>query len=238
MTPVDELERADTAAVQDLARRLGVDKVGIAAPGSFHLPEWTRSVVVLGQATLDEAFDYQLHVAYGSVRLWSKWAYERMVALAARLALALTRAGFRSEPLLYEDSLSLMDLKVAALEAGLGVRGQNNLVITREYGPRIRFGAVYTAAALVPDAPLRDYYCTNCTICWGACPDRALGPTGLDRSRCRAEFDPSPEMARLQEREGKRLSPAARLQCIRCITSCPIGKKAGRPYVPGLEPGA
>ena len=84
MTPTDELERADAAAVQDLAHRLGADKVGIAAPGSFHLPEWTRSVVVLGQATLDEAFDYQLHVAYGLVRLWSKWAYERMVALAAR----------------------------------------------------------------------------------------------------------------------------------------------------------
>lgn len=237
MTPVGILAQVDVASVKALARDLGADKVGIAAPASFHLPEWTRSVVVLGQATLDEAFDYQLHVAYGAVCLWSKWAYERMVALAGRLALALTQAGFRSEPLTYEDSLALMDLKVAALEAGLGVRGQNNLVVTREFGPRIRFGAVYTAAPLAPDAPLRDYYCTNCTICWGACPDRALGPNGLDRSRCRAEFDPTPEMAGLQEREEKRLSPAARLQCIRCITSCPIGKKAGRPFVPGLEGG-
>jgi len=235
MTAAGELAQVDAAGVKALARGLGADKVGIITPEGFRLPAWARSVVVLGQATLDEAFDYQVYIAYGPVHLWSKWAYERLVALAGRLALALTRAGYRAEPLTYEDSLALLDLKEAALRAGLGVLGQNNLVVTREFGPRIRLGAVYTAAPLEPDGPLRDYYCTNCTICWGACPDRALGPTGLDRSRCRAEFDPTPEMARLQEREEKHPSPAARLQCIRCITSCPVGKKAGRPYVPGRD---
>ncbi len=235
MTSPGALDQVDAAAVKALARQLGWDKVGITTPEGFHLPAWTRSVIVLGMATLDEAWDYQLHIAYREKHLRSKWAYERMEARSGRLALILVQAGFRSEPLTYDDSISLIDLKVAAVQAGLGVRGQNGLVVTREFGPRIRFGAVYTAAPLEPDAPLRDYYCTNCTICWGTCPDRALGPAGLDRARCRAEFDPSPEMARLQEREGKHPSPAARLQCVRCITSCPIGKKAGRPFVPGLE---
>jgi len=237
MTSAGELPQVNAVAVKALARQLGADKVGITAPETFHLPDWTRAVIVLGQAALDEAYDYQLHIAYGSVRLWSKWAYERLVALAGRLALALVEAGFRSAPLTYEDSLALMDLKEAAVRAGLGVIGRNTLVLTREYGPRIRFGAVYTSAPLEPDAPLSDYYCASCTICWGACPDRALGPNGLDRSRCRAEFAPTPEMACLQVREEKHPSPAARLQCIRCITSCPIGKKVGRPYIPGVEPG-
>lgn len=228
-------DQLDAAAVKRLALQLGWDKVGITTPENFHLPAWARSVVVLGMATTDEAWDYQLHIAYRDKRVWSKWAYDRLEAWAGRLALRLVQAGFRAEPLTYDDSISLIDLRVAAVQAGLGVRGQNNLVVTREFGPRIRFGAVYTSAALAPDAPLRDYYCTNCTICWGACPDRALGPDGLDRARCRAEYDPTPEMARLQEREEKHPSPAARLQCIRCIASCPIGKKAGRPYVPGLE---
>lgn len=225
----------DAASVKTLARRLGCDKVGITTPEGFHLPEWTRSVIVLGQATLDEAWDYQMHLFYDGRRFWSKPIYERLVAIAGRLALALVRAGFAAEPLTFEDSLALMDLKQAAVRAGLGVIGLNNLVVTREYGPRIRFGAVYTAAPLSPDAPLHEYYCSSCTLCWGACPDRALGPNGLDRSRCRAEFDPTPEMARLQEREEKRPSPATRLQCIRCMVSCPIGKRVGRPYVPGLE---
>ena len=176
-----------------------------------------------------------MHLFYDGRRFWSKPIYERLVAIAGRLALALVRAGFAAEPLTFEDSLALMDLKQAAVRAGLGVIGLNNLVVTREYGPRIRFGAVYTAAPLSPDAPLHEYYCSSCTLCWGACPDRALGPNGLDRSRCRAEFDPTPEMARLQEQEEKHPSPATRLQCIRCLVSCPIGKRVGRPYVPGLE---
>jgi len=228
-------EQVDAARVKELARAMGADKVGITTPEGFHLPEWTRAVIVLAQATLDEAWDYELRMVYDGRYFWSKPIYERLTAIAARLALALEQAGFRSEPLTFDDSISLIDLRVAAVRAGLGVRGLNGLVLTREYGPRVRFGAVYTAADLAPDAPLAEYYCTSCTICWGACPDRALGPNGCERSRCRAEFAPTPEMAHLQEREQKHPSPATRLQCIRCITSCPIGKKVGRPYVPGLE---
>lgn len=228
------LDRVDAASVKALARQLGCDKVGITGPEGFHLPDWARSVVVLGQATLDEAWDYTIYQAYKGRFLWSKPVYERLVAMAGQIALALTEAGCRSRPLTFEDSIKLIDLRIAAVRAGLGTRGLNGLVVNRVYGPRIRFGAVYTAAPLEQDAPLSDYYCSSCTICWGACPDLALGPGGLRRSRCRAEFDPTAEMARLQEREEKRPSPAARLQCIRCITACPIGKGVGRPYVPGL----
>ncbi len=230
--------QVDAAGVKRLALRFGCDLVGITLPQGegFHLPEWARSVVVLGQATLDEAWDYTLYMLYRGRSLWSKPVYERLMAIAGRLALVLEQAGFHSEPLTFEDSASLLDLRRAAAQAGLGVYGLNSLVVTREYGPRVRFGAVYTAAPLEPDAPLRAYYCSSCTICWGACPDAALGPNGLDRARCRAEFDPTPQLARLQEREEKRPSPAARLQCIRCMQACPIGKKVGRPYVPGLEP--
>ncbi|MBN1484530.1 MAG: epoxyqueuosine reductase [Chloroflexia bacterium] len=229
------LERVDAATVKELSRRLGCDKVGIAGPESFNLPSWTRSVIVLGQATLDEAWDYELYIAYEGKVLWSKPIYERLVAIAGRLALAISQAGCRAEPLSFEDSAALIDLRLAAVQAGLGTYGLNGLVVTREYGPRIRFGAVYTAAELEQDPQLKDYYCSSCSICVGACPDRALGPWGFDRSRCRAEFDPTPEMARLQEREQKRPSPAARLQCSLCISSCPIGKKVGRPFVPGLD---
>ncbi len=231
------LERVDAAEVKVLARQLDCDQVGITTPEAFHLPAWTRAVVVLGQATLDEAWDYEMRVDYGGRSFWSKPIYERLVAIAGRLSLALTQTGFRSEPLTFEDSAALIDLRLAAVQAGLGVYGLNGLVVTREYGPRIRFGAVYTAAPLERDAPLSEYYCSSCTICWGLCPDRALGPQGLDRARCRAEFAPTPEMARLQEREEKHPSPATRLQCIRCITACPIGKGLGRPWVPGLDRG-
>lgn len=229
------LEQVNAGSIKALARQLGCDKVGITGPEGFNLPPWTRSVIVLAQATLDEAWDYELYIEYDGRVLWSKPIYERLVAIAGRLALALQQAGFRSEPLTFEDSAALIDLRLAAVQAGLGVYGLNGLVVTREYGPRVRFGAVYTAALLGTDTRLKEYYCSSCTMCVGACPDQALRLSHFDRSRCRAEFDPTPEMARRQEREQKRPSPATRLQCNRCITACPIGKKIGRPFVPGLD---
>ena len=109
--------------------------------------------------------------------------------------------------------------------AGLGVRGLNEIVLTRRYGPRVRWGAVFTDAGLEPDQPSSGYYCSSCTICWGACPTEALGPEGLDRARCIAEFEPSPEMAERQRRLSKWPTPHTRLQCRACMDVCPIGRR-------------
>jgi len=165
----------DAAWVKRLALEHGFDKVGIAPAEDFDFPAWVRSAIVLGHATLDEAYD--------------------------------------------------IDLKKAAVLAGLGTLGLNNVVVNKEYGPRIRFGAVLTDLELEPDRPLDDYYCSSCTICWGACPTWALGPNGFDRSRCIAEFNPTPEMLERQKQMLKFPTPVTRLQCISCLTSCPIGKR-------------
>ena len=75
------------------------------------------------------------------------------------------------------------------------------------------------------DGPLNDYYCPSCTLCWNSCPTHALGPAGLTRSACIAEFNPTPEMATLQDTLERHPTPCTRLQCAACITACPIGSK-------------
>ncbi|MBN1659055.1 MAG: epoxyqueuosine reductase [Anaerolineae bacterium] len=212
--------------LEDRAQALGFDLFGVAPACEFpHLPAWAVSVIVLGMPALDPAFDLELYIDEAGEQRWSKWAYERLSAGAARLALALVEAGHRAIPLTYEDSLSLLDLKVAAGRAGLGVRGPNNLVITRRFGPRVRFGAVLTALPLLPDTPLNDYYCVCCTRCITACPTAALSPAGFDRARCIAEFAPGPEIAAWQRQIDPRPTPHTRRQCTACIDACPIGKK-------------
>ena len=108
--------------------------------------------------------------------------------------------------------------------AGLGAAGLNGLVITPEYGPRVRLGAIFLDADLPPDAPRDDYPCASCTRCWGACPTRALGPDGLDRSLCMAEFAPDAAMIERQRTGLRWLTPRTRRQCIACVTACPIGR--------------
>lgn len=218
---------ADKRAILDLVLRSGFDKAGIApASAAKSPPPWTRSVIVVGLATLDEAFDYQIFVEYERKRRWYKVAYEIIVSQAFQAARSLQALGLRAEPLIYEDSISVIDLKEAGHLAGLGAKGLNLLLISPEYGPRLRLGAIFTDAELSPDSPSGGYPCTSCTRCWSACPTRALGPDGLDRSRCLGEFSPDSDMVAQQKRLLRSLTPRTRRQCIACVTSCPIGRVA------------
>jgi epoxyqueuosine reductase len=86
-------------------------------------------------------------------------------------------------------------LKDAAVFAGLGVIGRNNLVIVPGYGPRIRFRAVWTD--LEPgdaDRPIPESPCERCTgRCQRACPQNAFFDGRYRRDACmrRMETDKS-----------------------------------------------
>jgi epoxyqueuosine reductase QueG len=221
------VSRLNAAAIKALASEIGFDKVGIIGSEQANGPSWTRSVLVLALATLDSAFDYEMYIEYDGRRRWHKFVYTILETQGARLARALREKGLRAELLTFEDSISYIDLRVAAVQAGLGVRGLNEVVITPEYGPRVRFAALFTDVELAQDRPLQDYYCTSCSRCWGMCPTGAIGPQGFDRSRCIAEFAPTPEMAARQLEMLTFPTPATRLQCRACLDSCPIGDRRG-----------
>ncbi len=64
----------------------------------------------------------------------------------------------------------------AAVRAGLGVFGLNNVVVTARYGPRIRFSSVITTAALPATPLLMKPLCRGpeCGACLLSCPADAL----------------------------------------------------------------
>jgi len=64
----------------------------------------------------------------------------------------------------------------AATRAGLGEFGYNNIVLTREFGPRQRFNTIVTEAELVPDPLLSEPICLrdNCRLCLKACIMEAI----------------------------------------------------------------
>ncbi len=59
----------------------------------------------------------------------------------------------------------------AATRAGLGEFGYNNLVLTRQFGPRQRFNSIITDAELVPDPLIAKPICLRdkCMVCLKAC---------------------------------------------------------------------
>jgi epoxyqueuosine reductase len=65
-------------------------------------------------------------------------------------------------------------LKDAAVMAGLGCIGKNNLLVTPEFGPRIRLRAMILEAEVEPTGPVQFDPCDGCKEpCRKACPQKA-----------------------------------------------------------------
>lgn len=95
----------------------------------------------------------------------------------------------------------------AAVRAGLGEFGLSGLVITPQFGPRVRYVSVITEAELEPDPLLKEKVCMrgkcgeNGPACWARCGNKAISirpgvdtdkvfidiPVALDRRKC-ADF--------------------------------------------------
>jgi epoxyqueuosine reductase QueG len=69
---------------------------------------------------------------------------------------------------------ALFSYKHAGELAGLGTIGRHSLLITPEFGPRVRLACVLTEASLEPSPVAHKEYCTNCDACIQECPIQAL----------------------------------------------------------------
>ena len=64
-----------------------------------------------------------------------------------------------------------------AIKAGLGEYGRLGLLITKEFGPRVRLGKIFTNLPLAPDRPIRfgvKEFCDTCRRCSEGCPVNAI----------------------------------------------------------------
>ena len=115
-----------------------------------------------------------------------------------------------STPYQYEKLSGLFSHKLAAHLAGLGWIGKSCLLVTKEFGPRMRFVSVLTDAPLPPGKPLENS-CGKCHICVDTCPVGAF--TGR-------EF--SPDEPRDQRFQAFKCSDFRRDHpCGLCVSSCP-----------------
>jgi Pyruvate/2-oxoacid:ferredoxin oxidoreductase delta subunit len=73
-----------------------------------------------------------------------------------------------------------------AQEAGIGWIGKHGILITREFGPRVRLAAVYTNADLpVLDSNNHEWitdYCNICRLCIKQCPPKAILENSIHHS--------------------------------------------------------
>jgi len=151
----------------------------------------------------------------------------RLDFAALNLAAALEAEGFRALPAaasLTTDGKLLKGLfthKLAANLAGLGWIGKSCLLITPEYGPRVRFATILTNALLPAGTPLENR-CGDCKACIKICPPGALTgrPFNTDEPR-EKRFDAHKCDRHRTEKE----KATGSLTCGLCVYICPHGKQ-------------
>ncbi|UCE78827.1 MAG: epoxyqueuosine reductase, partial [Nitrospiraceae bacterium] len=114
--------------------------------------------------------------------------------------------------------------KAIAIMAGLGWQGKNLLVVTPQYGPRVRLSSVLTDMPFTFDRPIKNR-CGRCNACAEACPVSAI-------KNVKTEFHYSDrnEAIDLDKCHNNTLKfidvPGVGYTfCGQCIPVCPYGKK-------------
>lgn len=78
----------------------------------------------------------------------------------------------------------IIDFGKAAQACGLGERGLSGKVISKKYGPYVRYAFIITDAPLEADDALCENICDKCGKCIAACPGKAISDKGLDTWQC------------------------------------------------------
>lgn len=196
------MKRIESVEVKAVARELGADMVGIASAdvvqttptrrGPSHVLPQASSVVVFAKRMLAGSIESPREEVVTSQNLA---LYQELDRLSYGLGCFLEERGYRAATIpayspvemssATKGFVGVVSLRHVAQAAGLGTMGKNNLLLTRELGPRVRLGAVVTSAHMDPDDSCTDDFCLDCEACIAACPVDALSELGKTRTgRC------------------------------------------------------
>ncbi len=150
--------------------------------------------------------------------------------IAFKVAADLQYEGFRSLPIPASQLLDMenwygaISHKAVARMAGLGWQGKNLLIITPQFGSRVRLVSVLTDAPLFADGPIENR-CGKCTICKDACPAGAIKGVGTPTNY--KERDEALYFSRCVEKVVGGFSKIPEIGvpiCGICIRVCPVGR--------------
>jgi epoxyqueuosine reductase QueG len=151
--------------------------------------------------------------------------------LAFKTAVLLQKDGFSSLPVPASQVIDkknwygAVSHKAVARMAGLGWQGKNLLLITPQYGSRVRLVTILTQAPLAADSPIKNR-CGTCTMCRDACPVSAIKGVGTDgHYKNRNEALYFSRCAEKLTKEFANLPGVGASICGICIKACPFGRK-------------
>ncbi len=221
--------------LKDLLHASGCDLVGVANVERFReAPEGrrprdilptARSVLVGVVHILDSVCDDLPETRYEYTNQFYV-LNGTLGAASTKVGRLLEDQGYRAIPVpaayprINKELMGIFSHRHAAVLAGLGEFGLSNLLITPQYGPRVRIVSIITEAVLDPDPPYEKSLCRQTQkkcgkACVAACPVEAISLDGkVNKDLC------------LRYQEQVMPWSAVELRCGMCLGACPIGKRS------------
>lgn len=176
IAPYDErfIYKSEVYIPKDMSGNRIDDKVDVAQPVDFGFVP--KSVIVMAFE-----MDYEgikgagSKIAEGAARQ----GYSRMAETALGLSVYIRSLGYNA----YHCGNNISASCPEAIRAGLGEGGRSSIVITEEYGPRVRLSKVYTDLEFEYDKPKTfgvTEFCQVCQVCSDTCPSEAITRLGID----------------------------------------------------------
>ncbi len=231
-----------TAEIKRVALGFGADLVGVTGYDErwiythkysrqienekpIELPDGLRHTIVFAKEMDRELIDTVPSALSGAA---TGWGYSQDTLALLALAQYIRNLGYQAVPSLNDTALAIPQ----AIAAGLGEYGRHGLLITRDFGPRVRLGKVFTDLPLAEDSPDSfgvQQMCEVCRRCSDGCPVDAI-----------TDGAPSTRLYNISNIRGveKWTTDAERCfsfwtkqnsDCSICIRVCPYNRDFGRP---------
>jgi epoxyqueuosine reductase len=137
--------------------------------------------------------------------------------------------GIKALSLPYQIEFGGAFRKDSATLAGLGVIGKHNLLVTPEYGTRVRLRGIFMETELRPTGPIDFDPCNGCDMpCHRACPREAFRSGSFERALCKQEQDQRDADAEILDGSimGIDVPSMVNKPCRFCELACPIAQGA------------
>ena len=192
--PIDINPSTASEIVKGYTKNLGADLVGIAEINPlwtyshrgeiFHQnwDDWGAEIEISHKYAVVFATEMALDLVgtapHTPTTIASMGNYARGAYISTQLAAFIANLGYSASA----QHLRHYDFVMVpmAVDAGLGECGRLGYLMTQEFGPRVRLGAVSTDFPLVSDSPIDigvEDFCRICKKCATCCPSNSI-PTG------------------------------------------------------------
>jgi reductive dehalogenase len=152
--------------------------------------------------------------------------YSKMAFLANMLAVFIRGLGYQAVPSGNDTALSIP----LAMAAGLGEWSRMGLLITEEYGPRVRLCKVFTDMPLTYDR-FRPFgvveFCKVCKKCATNCPSQAISHDEMTTEGPNVSSHNGPQKWYVNGERCYAFWAKNRMDCTDCIRVCPFNKPSG-----------